>query len=521
MPGAQGREPALRIEGLTLTLPDETTLLENASLCVDPGEFVLVVGRSGSGKSTLLRLIAGLDEPDAEGPRTTGQILVNGHSAAMLRAGSVGLVFQSHALFDELSAEDNVQFALDHRSSANGGGTREAKGLLDRLGVPSRGRLSVLSGGERQRVAVARTLAMDSPILLFDEPIAGLDPARARSVADLIHETYRQFEKTVVVVTHDFEPFLRFQPRLVLADPDRRALIDIDAQGLAEYFSKPVAPTAFESPAKSPEATWTGWIAPWVEWPGRALWTLGLSILAPWGGWRRPRWKLAYLWHYLRMTALGTTAIYVSIAGAMLGFVFITFSFSNLPYSNITLPLLTEEFLAATGYSMFRVVVPLLIAVLMAGKCGASAAADLGARRLTSQYEAMVNLGASPREYLFGNLVLAMAVAGPLLTLIGFATACYSSLVAYLMTSPQTTVAGFQRNFFATMWPAGWWFPKGCGWVLIKSITGGILIASLAYTIGSRPKQSSVQVSRDVSYTIFWASLGVLMLNALYSFVEF
>ena len=513
--------PALLISELTVRLPDGPALFEDARLRVEPGEFVLIVGRSGSGKSTLLRLIAGLNEDDLEGPQATGRILVNGAEASALRPGSVGLVFQTHALFDEWPAVKNVQFAVDHRKPAQSRERNEAQKLLDRLGVPARGRLSALSGGERQRVAVARTLAMGSPILLFDEPIAGLDPARARAVADLIHETYTQFGKTVVVVTHDFEPFLRFRPRLVLADPDRRTLTDIDREELSEYFLRAAAPTTVRAAGEaSASGSSSGWL-PWIEWPGRALWTIGASFAAPFGGWNRPRWKLAYLWHYLRMVAFGTTAIYVAIAGAMLGFVFITFSFSNLPYSKVTVPLLTEEFLAATGYSMFRVVVPLLIAVLMAGKCGASAAADLGARRLTNQFEAMINLGASPRDYLFGNLVTALAFAGPLLILIGFATACYASLVAYLMTAPQTTVAGFQRNFFATMWPEGWWFPKGCGWVLLKSVTAGVLIAALSYTIGSRPKASSVQVSRDVSSTIFWASLGVLMLNALYSFVEF
>jgi len=221
------------------------------------------------------------------------------------------------------------------------------------------------------------------------------------------------------------------------------------------------------------------------------------------------------------MVMFGATAIYVAIAGAMLGFVFISFSFSQLPYTEVTVPLLTEEFLAATGYSTFRVVVPLLIAVLMASKCGASVAADLGARRLTHQYEAMLNCGVRPEHYLYGNVVLALLIGGPLLTLVACLSNAYASLVAFLMTSEEGTVALFRRNFFATVWPDGQLWPTGTGWVTLKMATSGVLVAALAYAIGSRPKESSTDVSRDVGLTIFWASLGVLMLHALYSYVEF
>ncbi len=511
----------LRIEQLTVALADGSELLRQASLQVNEGEFVLIVGRSGSGKSTLLRLIAGLDDPDSEDVRFTGRVSVLGHEWPRLSPGSVGLVFQTHALFDELSAVENVRFAQDHRMSRESGGRVEPQALLERLGVPHRESLSALSGGERQRVAVARTLAMDAPLLLFDEPTAGLDPARARDVAALIHDTYRQFGKTVIVVTHDMAPFLSFQPRLILLDDLNGTLVDMDESDVAHHYRQ-VGPVSRgnATPGAAPKR-WTRRVVDWLEWPGRALWTFGHAFAAPLGGWHHPRWKLRYLAHYLRMTAIGTPTIYVAIAGAMLGFVFITFSFSNIPYSNVTVPILTEEFLAATGYSMFRVVVPLMISVLMAGKCGAAAAADLGARRLTQQFEAMRNLGAAPSHYLFGNLALALVIGGPLLTLVGFLVSCYASLVAFLMSSPQTTVAVFRRNFFATMWPADFLLPKGTGWVILKATTTGVLIAALAYLIGSRPKASSVDVSRDVSLTIFWASLGVLMLHALYSFVEF
>jgi len=192
-----------------------------------------------------------------------------------------------------------------------------------------------------------------------------------------------------------------------------------------------------------------------------------------------------------------------------------------LPYSKVTVPLLTEEFLAATGYSTYRVIVPLLIGVLMAGKCGASVAADVGARRLTHQYDAMRSFGVKPTHYLYGNVVIALLLGAPLLTVFAYATNCYAALVAFLLSSKQATPAVFRRNFFSTVWNSSDLVPRGTGWVLLKAATGGLVIAALSYAIGSRRKASSVDVSRDVSLTIFWASLAVLALHSFYSFVEF
>lgn len=547
---------AIRIERLSIALPDGRTLLKHADLDVATGAFILLVGVSGSGKSTLLRLIAGLDGDGqngagASGLRITGTIRVAGQDASRNVPGRVGLVFQNHALFDELSAVDNVRFAIDHRTAHDGeaptrtdrasaqtappassadrprvdrrGAIREAEALLSRLRVPLPGRLSRLSGGERQRVAVARTLAMNPPTILFDEPTAGLDPQRARAVADLVAETHRASGSTVVVVTHDYRPFLPHEPRLVLLDHDQHALCDVSEDELAACFAgKRSEPS--DTAARPP----TGGVAargarllPWLEAPGAALLTLVDAMIAPFAAWRRPRWKLRYLWHYARVVLVGTTAIYVALAGAMLGFVTVFFGFSQFPYREVTVPLLTEEFLAAAGYSTYRVLIPLLIAILVAAKCGAAIAADVGARRLTHQYDAMRSLGVAPRGYLYGNIVMSLVAAGPVLTLVAFLAACYTSLTAFLMTFDDASVAMFTRHFFATVWPPDRAVPKGTGWVMLKGVTGGMVTAALAYSIGSRPKQSSVDVSRDVGLTIFWATLAALGLHAVYAFLEF
>lgn len=508
------------VERLTVLLPDGRCLLRDAHLTVLPGELLLIVGPSGSGKSTLLRMIAGLYPAGSGDLQISGSVRVAGAPPGRPGAPRVGIVFQNLALFDELTAVENVRFALDHGPGAKRAAPGEAEQSLRALGVPLRTHLSRLSGGERQRVAVARTLAVDPPLLLFDEPTTGLDPLRAHAMADLIAETHRRLNKTIIVVTHDFAPFLQHAPRLVLVDPASGRLREVDEPQLRAYFARPQPASPRVADLALP-VTALRRLRGWIEAPGDALLTLLVVGAAVAGGWRRPRWKARYLWHYLRMVALGTTAIYVLLAGAMLGFVFTSFSFSQLPYSKVTVPLLTEEFLAATGYSTYRVVVPLLIAVLMAGKCGAAVAADVGARRLTNQFEALESLGVRPRHYFYGNIAVALLFAGPLLTLLAYAANWYAALIAYLITSEDTSVGVFRRNFFATLWPATRALPKGTGWVVLKAATSGLLIAALSYAIGSRPKESSVDVSRDVRLTIFWATLAVLALHSVYSFVEF
>jgi len=497
---------AMNIEALTITLPGGRTLLRDANLTVDAGEFIVLAGPSGSGKSTLLNLMV---RPGDSTMEVSGDVCVRDGATA-------GVVFQELALFDEFSPEDNVQFAIDHRAKAGDGG--EATRRLSELSVPLRTGTSTLSGGERQRVALARTLAMEPDILLFDEPTTGLDPRRAKAVADLISRTHRESEgkRTVIVVSHDYAAFIPHQPRMVLLDPSEKCLRDVTPQELDDFFQDQTDGGEGVRQAAAPK----GRLRTMAEAPGEAILTLLGAADAPLRGWSRPKWKIRYLLHYLRIVLFGTTALYVAIAGVLLGFVTVFFGFSQLPYRDMTLPLVMEEFLAATGYGAFRVVAPLLICVLIAGKCGAAIAADVGTRRLTHQFEAMRSLGGEPRHYLYGNIVLSMTVAAPVLTLIAFVANCYASLVAFLLASDGATVSVFRRNYFTTLW-TDTILPEGTGWVLLKTAASGLLIAALSYAIGSRPKPSHTDVSRDVGLTIFWASLAVLGLHSAFAFFEF
>jgi thiamine transport system ATP-binding protein len=180
---------------------DGTTVLDRASLHVEQGEIVALLGASGSGKSTLLRVIAGLVAP------RSGRVVLDGSDVTGVptHRRHVGMVFQDEQLFPHLSVADNVAFGLKMAGVSNEERRRRADELLDTVGLPGFGERTVdnLSGGETKRVAVARSLAAAPKILLLDEPLTGLDrdlhDRLLVEVADIIRAT----GTTAVWVTHD------------------------------------------------------------------------------------------------------------------------------------------------------------------------------------------------------------------------------------------------------------------------------------------------------------------------------
>ena len=160
-------------------------LLVDVDLQVDGGELVAVLGRSGSGKSTLLHLIGGLDQPDAGRVTVAGEQVVGASERALtrIRLHNIGFVFQSYALIEELTGEENVLMPT-RLPGAPPGGRQRARRLIADLGLEAvAGHLPhELSGGEQQRFAIARALVNDPALVLADEPTGNLDVASAADV---------------------------------------------------------------------------------------------------------------------------------------------------------------------------------------------------------------------------------------------------------------------------------------------------------------------------------------------------
>jgi phospholipid/cholesterol/gamma-HCH transport system ATP-binding protein len=185
-------------------------VLRGVSLTVQRGETMVIMGGSGSGKTVTLRLIAGLIAPTSGIVRVFGErIDTLGEEALLPIRRRMGYVFQGAALFDSLTVYDNVAYPLHEHTSLPEPEIRQR--VVDFLGLVGLGaeilhlRPAELSGGMRKRVGIARALAQEPQMLLFDEPTAGLDPTNAKMVAELIVELRGGVCDSAVVVTHDLE----------------------------------------------------------------------------------------------------------------------------------------------------------------------------------------------------------------------------------------------------------------------------------------------------------------------------
>ncbi|GAC1463182.1 MAG: lipoprotein-releasing ABC transporter ATP-binding protein LolD [Chloroflexota bacterium] len=189
--------------------PIETVALRGASLQIEAGDLVAMLGRSGSGKSTLLNLIAGLDVPSAGRIRLAGQEITNldPGARAAVRRRELGIVLQSGNLVPFLSAQENVELPmlLDGVDAATA--RKRAVELLTGVGLGTRigHRAGQLSGGEEQRVAIACALANNPALILADELTGELDSATAQAILDLLEETNRQQHTAFLLVTHNEE----------------------------------------------------------------------------------------------------------------------------------------------------------------------------------------------------------------------------------------------------------------------------------------------------------------------------
>jgi len=198
----------------------EQNVLNGIDLVVHGGETLAVLGRSGTGKSVLLKLIVGLQKPDTGSIRVLGQDIarLDGDRLNEIRK-KIGFLFQSAALYDSPTIEENVAFPLArHTRMSEGERKSRARELLSAVGMESglEKLPSEISGGMQKRVGLARALALDPEILLFDEPTAGLDPITASEIGKLILVEQKKRNITSVVVTHEIHSAKIFADRFVL-----------------------------------------------------------------------------------------------------------------------------------------------------------------------------------------------------------------------------------------------------------------------------------------------------------------
>jgi ABC-type Fe3+/spermidine/putrescine transport system ATPase subunit len=192
----------------------KTSVLENITFHVDEGEALVLLGASGSGKTTILRIIAGLEQP------YTGKVMLHGKDVTELpaRERGVGVIFQSYALFPKMTVEKNIGYGLKIRKRKRKEIKQKVNELLSLVQLEEHRKKfpSQLSGGQQQRVAIARTLAYDPEVLLFDEPFGALDAQTRTHLRREIRALLRKVNVPAIFITHDQEEALELGDRVAV-----------------------------------------------------------------------------------------------------------------------------------------------------------------------------------------------------------------------------------------------------------------------------------------------------------------
>jgi len=214
-------EPPIAVAGLRKSFGTQT-VLDGITFELKSGEVTCVLGRSGTGKSVLLRLVIGLEMPDAGSIRLAGCDILSASPQELNEARKkVGFLFQQSALYDSMSIEENVAFPLRrHAKFSNAERRDRVHQLLGSVGMDRDldKMPSDISGGMRKRVGLARAIALDPAVVMFDEPTAGLDPITAAEIAKLIVDLREQRHITSIVVTHDVHTARTIADRLIVLD---------------------------------------------------------------------------------------------------------------------------------------------------------------------------------------------------------------------------------------------------------------------------------------------------------------
>ena len=189
-------------------------ILHGVSFDVARGEFLSILGASGCGKTTTLRILMGLEKADS------GSIVADGRDITGLAPSErgMGMVFQDYALFENMTVSQNVEYPLSFKPVLKQDRKRIAADLLERVGLGDQGakRISQLSGGQQQRVSIARTLALNPGIILFDEPMSALDVETRLALRSDLKAIQAEFGTTMVYITHDQEEAFALSDRVMV-----------------------------------------------------------------------------------------------------------------------------------------------------------------------------------------------------------------------------------------------------------------------------------------------------------------
>ncbi|QCG90664.1 ATP-binding cassette domain-containing protein [Azospirillum sp. TSH100] len=496
---------ALEIAGLGIRRPTGAVLVRDATFTIKPAEIVLLVGPSGSGKSTIVKLLGGLLETGPGGWGVTGRLTCGDRTLNLEteRSQVGGIVFQDHALFNDLSALENLRIAADHAGRPPAPALlADATALLGDIGVHKT--VASCSGGQRQRLAIARTLLADRPVLLFDEPNSGLDVRMARRLGELIRDLCVGMGKPALIVAHHVKDLLPVADRVLLLDTRTRRLVEVpkDADAIEAELMKldtdSAAPAAMVAPQNGEEQR--------NPWPS----SIGHRSRLYWFG----RYMAEYFWE---LCVSPLMLIYMGAGALIMGFVSMWFGFHYNSFGGYLKSLLHDETLVGLGLVQGTVAVPLISSILFVARNNAIIAADIGNRVLSSQFKAMDNLGITARTYIYSAILINMVMGALMLLVLSLGVASWSSMQTWHIQFPQQNFELWREQFFQKLILEGDHVTPRMGWVLLKVGLSALLAGAAAIVIGGGRKESVLEINAAIARSIIVGVTLTLLVHAVIS----
>lgn len=531
--------PAILIRNVSKAF-HKRPVLEAVNLAVSPGESVVIVGPSGSGKSVLIKHIIGFMQPDKGSVEIYGRAW---HSMTPQQQDDVranfGMVFQRDALFDAYTLAENVAFPLEIRNQQNYSSSairQRTDTLLDEVGLREYGnrKPAECSGGMCKRAGLARALASEPKIILYDEPTTGLDAGTSIQISELIRKVHDAHDDvTSITITHDYLCAAFVADRIFYLDKHARTLVDISADideikrqyhiekerhenirtWIEARFSQ--APpdndensdtedVSRQSSAKIGLAAVAKYVASGIGFIGEVFFDfveMGLPL----------RIK-----DFLdRLVKLGIYSLPLMFgAGFFIGMIGVVQFYLGVGRNVDQLPTPLPTIFAGV---LLRILSPLLVGFLLAGRVGAHVAAEIGTKQFGNQFDALRSLAISPKRFLLSPIVLALALTTPVMTLLNTWAGIFGGYFIWLTFD--RSGSGYWHNAFA----AGVWNAPDVLYVVAKSIAIGILVALISYRQGAQPKISDEEIALSTQRAVLLSSITVVVFDFLanYAYAQY